>query len=140
MCYEQKESEWDSFVAEDCGSMYNLEARLLEFSARAVRLTESMTKSRAGNHVAGQLLRSSTSPLANHGEAQAAESAKDFIHKLKLSLKELRETERWIKLTEHVPLVETPKRLADLLDETDQLIRIFVSSVNTASNNKQATC
>lgn len=136
MSYEQKQNDWDSLIAEDCGSMYDLEERLLDFATRAIRLTESMTDSRAGNHVASQLLRSSTSPLANHGEAQAAESAKDFIHKLKISLKELRETERWIKLTKRVPLVEKPERLSELLDETDQLIRIFVSSIKTAGSKK----
>ncbi|HAY99200.1 MAG TPA: four helix bundle protein, partial [Opitutae bacterium] len=86
----------------------------------------------AGKHVAKQLLRSSSSPLANHGEAQGAESAKDFIHKLKISLKELRETQRWLKLVKRVPLVDKPELLDDLLSETDQLIRIFVASINTA--------
>lgn len=139
MNYQQKQNDWDSLIAEESGSMYDLEERLLEFSARAIRLTENMIETRAGNHVAGQLIRSATSPLANHREAQAAESAKDFVHKLKVSLKELRETERWIKLTKRVPLVERPERLSELLDETDQLIRIFVSSIKTATTTKQNT-
>jgi four helix bundle protein len=78
------------------------------------------------------LLRSGTSPYPNHGEAQAAESAKDFIHKLRISLKELRETQRWLKLIERVPLIKNPERVKDILDETDELIRIFVTSINTA--------
>ena len=136
MDYEQSDTRWDQFIAEESGSsMYDLEERLLEYSTRAIRLTEKLKPTHAGNHVAGQLLRASTSPLANHGEAQGAESTKDFIHKLKLSLKELRETERWLKLTKRVPLVEKPVLLDDLLDETDQLIRIFVSSINTARKN-----
>jgi four helix bundle protein len=112
--------------------MYDLEERLLEFSVRTIRLTRQIESSEAGKHVAKQLLRSSASPLANHGEAQGAESAKDFIHKLKISLKELRETQRWLKLVKRVPLVDKPELLDDLLSETDQLIRIFVASINTA--------
>jgi len=71
---------------------YDLEERLLEFSVRIIRLSESRPATRAGNHVAGQLLRSGTAPLPMHGEAQAAESARDFQHKLRVALKELRET------------------------------------------------
>lgn len=114
------------------GDGYNLEERLLEYSARIIRLTEKMTGSTAKKHVANQLLRSGTSPMAHHGEAQAAESTKDFIHKLKIALKELRESIRWIKLIQRVPLVEKPELLNDLLDETDQLIRIFNTSITTA--------
>jgi four helix bundle protein len=70
---------------------YDLEERLLEYSVRIIKIVEQLPNTRAGNHVAGQLLRSGTSPYPNHGEAQAAESPKDFIHKLRISLKELRE-------------------------------------------------
>jgi len=112
--------------------MYDLEERLLEFSARTIRLTESIRPTQAGTHVAKQLLRSSTSPLANHGEAEAAESTNDFIHKMKLCLKEFRETKRWLRLIKKVPLVEKSALLDPLLDETEQLIRIFYSSIRTA--------
>lgn len=132
MSYKQTNSEWDDFVVEEGRSMYDLEERLLEFSVRIIRLTRKIENSEAGKHVSNQLLRSSTSPLANHAEAQGAESVKDFIHKLKISLKELRETQRWIKLIKRVPLVEKPDLLDELLNETDQLIRIFVASINTA--------
>jgi len=135
MSYEQTKPEWDEFVVEEGRSMYDLEERLLEFSVRTIRLTRKIEVSEAGKHVSNQLLRSSTSPLANHGEAQGAESAKDFIHKLKISLKELRETQRWLKLVKRVPLVEKPELLDELLNETDQLIRIFVASINTAKAN-----
>src|SRR5258706_1297328 len=84
---------------------YDLEERLLEYAARIIRLAENVTRSMAGLHVAQQFLRSGTSPLANHGEAQAAESPNDFVHKLKLCLKELRETYRWLRLVQRVPLV-----------------------------------
>src|SRR5207249_3887838 len=83
---------------------YDLEERLLDFAARIIRLVESLPKTRAGNHIAGQLLRSGTAPLPNHGEAEAAESRQDFVHKLRICLKELRETKRWLRLVQRVPL------------------------------------
>ncbi len=137
MTYGQKNSEWDELIVEEGRSIYDLEERLLEFSARIIRLTRKIEKSEVGSHVTKQILRSATSPLANHGEAQAAESAKDFIHKLKISLKELRETLRWLKLIKRVPLLDEPKSLDHILDESDQLIRIFVSSINTARKRAQ---
>jgi four helix bundle protein len=139
MSYEQTSSDWDDFIVEEGRSIYDLEERLLEFSVRTIRLTRKIEISEAGRHVANQLLRSSTSPLANHGEAQGAESAKDFIHKIKISLKELRETQRWLKLIKRVPLVEKPDLLDELLSETDQLIRIFVASINTAKTKASTT-
>ena len=73
---------------------YDLEERLLEYAAVIVRLVEKLPNTRAGNHIAGQLLRSGTSPLPNHGEAEAAESRGDFIHKMGICHKELRESRR----------------------------------------------
>jgi four helix bundle protein len=110
----------------------DLEERLLEYSARIIRLSERMTNSQAARHVSNQLLRSGTAPMAHHGEAQAAESPKDFIYKLRIALKELRETSRWLKLSQRVPLLTKPGLLSELLDETDQLIRICHSSISTA--------
>lgn len=111
---------------------YDLEDRLLDYAARIIRLAESVTRTPAGQHVAMQVLRSGTSALPNHAEAQAAESNRDFVHKLKLALKELRETERWLKLVQRVPLVKKPEHVDPLLTETDELIRIFVASIRTA--------
>lgn len=111
---------------------FDLEERLLDYSAAVVRFTEGMSRSQAGVHVAGQLLRSGTSPLPNHGEAQAAESNADFIHKMSVCLKELRETRRWLRLTQRVPLVKAPASVDPLLAETEELIRIFYSSIATA--------
>ena len=116
---------------------YDLEERLLTYSVRIIKIIEQLPDSRVGNHVAGQLLRSGTSPYPNHGEAQAAESAKDFIHKLRISLKELRESKRWLKLIQRVPLIEKPERLDDLLGETEELIKIFVTSVKTAAKKSK---
>jgi four helix bundle protein len=112
-----------------------LEERLLEYAARIIRLVEKLPGTRAGNHVAGQLLRSGTSPLPNHGEAQAAESANDFVHKLKICLKELRESFRWLRLVVTVPLL-APEEVQPLILETDELIRIFVRSIQTAQRRQ----
>ena len=114
---------------------YDLEERLLEYSVRIIRVVEQLPNTRVGNHVAGQLLRSGTSPYPNHGEAQAAESPKDFVHKLKISLKELRETKRWLKLIQQIPLIEPAAKLDSILEETEELIRIFVTSIKTAKAN-----
>src|SRR6476660_979642 len=113
------------------GQEYDLEERLLEYAARVIRLVEKLPDSRAANHVGGQLLRSGTSPLPNHGEAQAAESREDFIHKLKICLKELRETRRWLRLIKRVPLISNPDNVHGLLSETEELIRIFDCSIRT---------
>ena len=85
---------------------YDLEERLLEYAANIIRLVEKPPDSRVGNHVAGQLLRCGTSALPNHGEAQAAESANDFVHKLSICLKELRESLRWWRLIQRGALAE----------------------------------
>ena len=75
---------------------YDLGERLVNFSVNVIELVEMLPHSRAGNHVAGQLVRCGTSPAANHAEAQSAESRTDFIHKMKIGLKELRETRVWL--------------------------------------------
>ena len=115
---------------------YDLEERLLDYSARIIRLTEQMPSTRAANHVAGQILRSGTSPLFNHGEAQAAESAKDFIHKMRICLKELRETRRGLRLINRVQLCDKAEDIDDLIGETEELIRIFFASIRTADRNR----
>src|SRR6266487_6779234 len=101
---------------------YDLEERLLDYAAHIIRLVERLPNTRAGNHIAGQLLRSGTSPLPNHGEAQAAESRRDFVHKLKICHKELREARRWLRLIQRVPLLK-PGLVQALTDETEELIR-----------------
>lgn len=124
-------------MAGEIKQSYDLEERLLEYSVRIIRLVESLPNSRTGNHIAGQLLRSGTSPYPNHGEAQAAESSKDFIHKLSISLKELRETRRWLKLIQRIPLIAKPETLNDLLHETEELIKIFVTSIRTVEKKQK---
>ncbi len=115
---------------------FDLENRLLEYAASIIRLVEKMANTRAANHVGGQLLRSRTSPLFNHGEAQAAESPKDFVHKLRICLKELRESKRALRLVKRMPLIEDPAEVDPLLRETEELINIFVTSIRTAGKNR----
>jgi four helix bundle protein len=114
---------------------YDLEERLLEYAACVARLTEQLANTRVGNHVAGQLLRSGTAALPNHGEAQSAESPADFVHKMKICLKELRESFRWLLLIRRVPLVGKDVDVNALITETDELIRIFVKSIQTAQKH-----
>ena len=113
---------------------YDLEDRLLEFAAGIVELVDSLPNTRAANHIGGQLLRCGTSPLSNHGEVEAAESRKDFLHKLRVCLKELRETRRWLRLVGRLGLTEQ-SILAACLNETEELIRIFRASVRTTQKN-----
>jgi four helix bundle protein len=117
------------------GRKYDLEERLLEFASTVIDLSEKLPDTRAGNHVAGQLLRSGTSPYPNHGEAESAESRDDFIHKLKVCLKELRETRRWARLVERKHWTNDDPILIFVLGESDELIRIFMSSIKTARQN-----
>lgn len=113
---------------------FDLENRLLEFSARIVRLVDALPNTRAANHLAGQLLRSATSPYGNHGEVEAAESRKDFVHKLKICLKELKETRRWLPLAARSEMLPSA-RMNAVLAETEELIRIFFTSIRTAERN-----
>ena len=114
---------------------FDLEERLLEYAVRIIRLDDALPATPAGRHVANQLLRCGTSPLANHGELQGAESRKDFIHKLGLCLKEIREARRWLRLVHRVPLL-TPAKVGPLIVETESLIKIFAASIRTAQRNK----
>jgi len=117
---------------------FDLEHRLLEFASAIIDLSEMLPDSRAGNHIAGQVLRSGTSPYPNHGEAEAAESRDDFIHKLRICLKELRETRRWARLIKRKAWVKNETVLLFVLGESEELIRIFHSSIQTARRNAGA--
>ena len=117
------------------GRKFDLEERLLEFASVVIDLSESLPNTRAGNHVAGQILRSGTSPFPNHGEAESAESREDFVHKLKVCLKELRETRRWARLIQRKRWAENGATLLFVLNESDELIRIFMTSIKTARQN-----
>ena len=126
---------WTLHDGQSGGRKFDLEERLLEFASTVIDLSEKLPDSRAGNHIAGQILRSGTSPFPNHGEAESAESRDDFIHKLKICLKELRETRRWARLIHHKGWAKNKSTLLFVLSESDELIRIFMSSIRTAQQN-----
>jgi four helix bundle protein len=119
------------------GRKYDLEDRLIDFAGRAIDVVEALPETRTGNHVASQLLRCGTAPGPNYGEAQSAESQSDFIHKLKVALKELRETCIWLKLIQRKELIKPTTRLSAILRECDELILIFFSSIRTARKNME---
>jgi len=115
---------------------YDLENRLVEFAVRIIDVVNPLSKARTGSHIADQLIRCGTSPAANYGEAQAAESRNDFVHKMKVALKELRGTRVWLLIIQRSALVKTPDKLDPLLGECDELIAIFVASIGAALKNK----
>lgn len=110
-----------------------LESRLIEFASRVIDLSEALPKSPAGKHLGGQLLRSGTAPALNYGEARAAESGADYRHKMKVCLKELRESHVCLRIIEKRKWF-SEKRLSLLLNENDELISIFVKSIKTSKN------
>lgn len=114
------------------GRAFDLQDRLIDYSVRIIALSEALPETKAGKHVSSQILRSGTSPAPNYGEDQSAESKADFVHKLKVALKELRETEIWLKVIQRAKMIEPDSKLAPLITETDELIAILFTSVETA--------
>jgi len=117
--------------------IFDLEERLIDFAIRIIRTAESLPKTKVGNHVAGQLIRCGTSPAPNYGEAQSAESRSDFIHNMKVSLKELRETRVWLLIIVRANLIKPTSKLEPLIEENNELISIFVTSIKTAQKRKK---
>ena len=115
---------------------FDLQERLIDYAVRIIKMSEKLPNAKTGNHIRTQILKSGTSPAPNYGEAQSAESKSDFIHKLKVALKELRETEAWLKIIVKAELIKPTSKLTPLLKETDELISIFVTSIQTAKENK----
>ena len=114
---------------------YDLEDRLIDFGVQIIDVSETIDRKRAaGRHLSGQLLRSGTSPGLHYGEAQAAESRKDFIHKMKVILKELNETQRNLKMMSRAKLHNNPAVINSAISESGELIAIFVKSIQTADN------
>lgn len=118
---------------------FDLEDRLIDFAIKVIEIVELIPSSRVGNHIAGQLVRSGTSPALNYGEAQSAESRNDFIHKMKVCLKELRETKISLKIIYKKPLVKELEIVKKLITENDELISIFMKSISTATENKKTS-
>ena len=116
---------------------HDIEERLVDFGVRIIKVCDALPINSIGaKHIRGQLVRSGTSPAPNYGEARAAESGKDFIHKLKIVLKELNESRIWLKMIVRANLIPRA-RIEEIADECDQLCRIISSSIQTArSRNK----
>lgn len=111
-----------------------LSERLWDFAARIGKVVDALPDTRLGRHVAGQLVRSGTSAPPNYDEGCAGESRADFIHKLNIALKELRETRGWLRFIIRATLLK-PARVSALIDECEQLCRIIAQSIITAKAN-----
>ncbi len=114
-----------------------LEERLINFAVRIIKLSAALPKTSAGKHIAGQILKSGTSPAPNYAEARGGESFADFVHKLRIVLKELNKTQVWLRIIERSHLLNG-LLLTDIIIENNELCRIFASSLKT-SRRKQMT-
>src|SRR5438552_5046200 len=108
-----------------------LERRLIEFAAQILALSSKLPKTPQGRHIARQLLRSGTAAASNYGEARGAESRADFIHKLRIVLKELNETAVWLQLIIEASFL-SPEKLTAVVAENEELCRIIAASIKTA--------
>ena len=115
---------------------YDLEDRLVEYTCRMIDVVEALPNTRAGNYIAGQLVRSCHSPTFNYGEAQAAESMNDFIHKLGVVLKELKECRTVLKIIRKKELIKPSSKLDGVYKETEELIAIIAKSIETSKKKK----
>ncbi len=116
--------------------IYDLEDRLIDFAVNIIKVAEQLPKNYTGNHLGKQIIRSGTAPALNYGEAQGAESRKDFIHKMKISLKELRETFINLKIIKKSGLIMDYETFTEVLNECNELVSIFVRSVKTAEKTR----
>src|SRR6266446_3245350 len=114
----------------------NLEERLVNFADRIIKLSACLPRTQAGKHIAGQILRSGTSPAPNYGEARGAESGADFVHKIRVVLKELNETSIWLRIIERSRILK-PELLTEIIQENNELCRIFTASLATARKGKK---
>ena len=113
---------------------YDLEERLINFAVQMIQTAGQFPNTHVGKHLSGQLNRSGTAPALNYGEAQGAESNADFIHKLRICLKELRESQIYLKIALRAKLV-SDATIAPGLQECGQLVAIFTASIKTAQAN-----
>lgn len=115
---------------------FDLEDRLVDYSILIASIVEQFYNTKLGNHIGGQLTRSSTAPALNYGEAQSAESRNDFIHKMKICLKEIRESRICLKIAIRKPLCSNVEMMQNAFNETNELASIFNKSILTAEKNK----
>lgn len=119
--------------------VYDLENRLIEFAARVIEVIEALPNTRAGNYIAGQFVRCGLAPALLYGEAQSAESRDDFVHKMKIVLKELKESRVCIKIVIRKQMIKPINRLDNLHIECEELIKIISKSIDTAKKNNRKT-
>lgn len=115
-------------------SNFDLEARLVDFSVYVIKIVDKLPNTYANKHLSSQLIRSATSCALNYGEAQAAESRKDFIHKMQLVLKELRESSVCMKILARTNALSQDESISTLTKEVNELILIFFKSIETAKS------
>lgn len=116
---------------------HDLNERLIDFAVMVIKISDALPNTRAANHLARQLVRSGTSPALNYGEAQSGESRNDFVHKIQIVLKELRETMNTFKIIKKAGLYPDNNYLEKSTTENNELISIFVKSVATAKKNNE---
>lgn len=114
---------------------YDLEERLVDFSVCVINAIEKLPNTKAANHIGGQAIRSCSSPTLNYGEAQEAESRADFIHKMGICRKELRETKNALRILIKKPYKEILPEGEAALKECKELLAIFSKSIETAKRN-----
>ena len=108
-----------------------LEERLIDFAVRIVKLSAHLPRTAAGKHIAGQIMRSGTSPAPNYGEARGAESKADFIHKVRIVLKELNETSIWLRVIQRSNMLRS-ELIVGIIGENKELCKVFARNVKTA--------
>jgi four helix bundle protein len=113
----------------------DLENRLINFSVEVVECTTQLEKQGANIHLKDQAIRSCTACALNYGEAQSAESRKDFIHKLGIVMKELRETQINLKMLKRLNPDKEAETIDDLIKENDELLAILYRTIQTARKN-----
>ncbi len=114
---------------------YDLHERLIDFAVMIINITDNLISSKAANHLSGQIVRSGTSPSLNYSEAQSAESRNDFIHKMSIVLKELRETHSCLKIIQRANLYNSDNEIIIItIKENNELISIFVKSIETSKS------
>lgn len=114
---------------------FDLEDRLVDYTCSMIDIVELLPDTRADNYIAGQLIKSCHSPAFNYGEVQGAESRKDFIHKLGVVLKELKECRVALEIIRKKEMIRNVNKLTDIYMETEELIAIIGKSINTAQKN-----
>lgn len=117
---------------------FDLEDRFVNYTCNMIDIVESLPNTRAGNYIAGQLIKSCHSPTFNYGEAQAAESRNDFIHKMGIILKELKECRTALKIIKKKEMITSKEKLDEVFRETEELISIIGKSISTAKSKTKS--